>query len=116
MAASSATLQVPPPLRAMNANDAGPDRLSTWFLASLDTTQEAEGALRNVLLDLRHLLQADALEHGTRTQLERMLAGLEQTAGSLALLQSFARGALDEVLERSANAARPKGRHSRPLS
>ncbi len=76
-----------------------PDRLSRdlsqWFLDSLDAAQEAEGTVRNVVLELRHLLISSELNDATREELSRLLVGLEQATGRLTLVQASAKNALD---------------------
>ena len=73
--------------------------LSGWFLDSLDTAQRAEGSLRSVRLGLLAVLQSPQMvDEELRVQLERLLGGLEQTTGSLTILQTSARNALDEAL------------------
>jgi hypothetical protein len=76
-----------------------PDRytrdLSQWFLDSLDAAQEAEGTVRNVVLELRHLLMSSELNDTTREDLSRLLVGLEQATGRLTLVQVSAKKAFD---------------------
>jgi hypothetical protein len=70
-----------------------------WFLESLDASQETEGALRYVLLELRHIQQSSELDASLQAQLARFQAALEQAAGRLTILQSSTRDALDRFLE-----------------
>lgn len=83
----------------MTKSDARTRTLYRWFLDSLDTTQETEGALRNALLDLRHMLQGKGLSDELRSQLDQTVSVLEQVAGRLTILQESAGNALNELRE-----------------
>jgi hypothetical protein len=72
-----------------------------WFLDSLEASQQAEGALRYVLLELRHIRQAEDLDPSLRSQLDGFQVALEQAAGRLTILQTNAKEALDAFLEQS---------------
>lgn len=78
--------------------------LSQWFLDSLDAAQEAEGTVRNVVLELRHLLMSSELTDATREDLSRLLVGLEQATGRLTLVQVSAKNALDGLQLQSQSA------------
>lgn len=82
----------------MNRSDPHPYTLSGWFLDSLDAAQRAEGSLRSVRLGLLSVLQSQMVDEEVRVNLERLLGGLEQATGSLTILQTSARNALDEAL------------------
>jgi hypothetical protein len=75
--------------------------IPTWFLESLDASQQAEGTLRYVLLELRHLLESEDLESDLRGKLEGFQLALEEAAGRLTILQTGAREALDRFLAES---------------
>jgi hypothetical protein len=75
-----------------------------WFLESLDASQQAEGALRYVLLELRHILQTGDLDPTLRSQLEGFQMALEQATGRLTILQTGAKEALDRFLDQSGDA------------
>jgi hypothetical protein len=81
--------------RPLSRPDTYPRDLSQWFLDSLDAAQEAEGTVRNVVLELRHLLLSSELNGATREDLARLLVGLEQATGRLTLVQVSAKKALD---------------------
>jgi hypothetical protein len=70
---------------------------------SLDASQHAEGALRYVLLELRHILESEDLEPDLRGKLEGLQLTLEEAAGRLTILQTEARETIDRLL------AEPKG-------
>jgi hypothetical protein len=76
-------------------------RVPTWFLESLDATQQAEGTLRYVLLELRHILESEDMEPALRSTLEGFQLALEQAAGRLTILQTDARETLDRFLAES---------------
>jgi hypothetical protein len=75
--------------------------IPTWFLESLDASQQAEGALRYLLLELRHILQSEDIEPTLRSKLEGFQLALEEAAGRLTILQTGAREALDRFLTES---------------
>jgi hypothetical protein len=75
--------------------------IPSWFLESLDATQQAEGTLRYVLLELRHILESEDIEPALRSKLEGFQVALEQAAGGLTILQTGARETLDRFLAES---------------
>lgn len=85
----------PPKERLLSRPDRYSRDFSLWFLDSLDAAQEAEGTVRNVALELRHLLLSSELNDATREDLSRLLVGLEQATGRLTLVQVSAKKALD---------------------
>jgi hypothetical protein len=82
----------------MTQTNAAEGPVPKWFFECLEASQRAEGCVRTVRLELRHLLRSTALDAETRTRLEENLAALDRASGRLTILQASARNALDEIL------------------
>jgi hypothetical protein len=72
-----------------------------WFFESLEASQQAEGALRTVRLELRHLLTSTDLDAEASMRLKETLAALDRASGRLTILQASARNALDQILKQN---------------